>query len=123
MSGSSASGGALVAGHGWVAYGPQSGSVPLPAEDGLRPELADVGRLARRALRAVGGAARADEKPRLSRILAEHLGGDVNDIVEEKWPGYDQVNVQAGLDAWLARPDRSFELVGVVSENGQPVEL
>ena len=54
------------------------------------------------------GAARADEKPRLSRILAEHLGGDVNDIVEEKWPGYDQVNVQAGLDS----PAREYIITG-----------
>ena len=26
---------------------------------------------------------------------------------------YDQVNVQAGLDAWLAEPNRTFDLVGV----------
>ena len=112
-----------MAGHGWVAYGPLPDEIPNPADDGLRPELADVRRLARRGLRAIVGAARADEQPRLSRILAEHLRGEASDVVEEKWPGYDQVNVQAGLDAWLARPDRSFELVGVVSENGQPVEL
>ena len=107
---------------GWVAYGPQAGPEPV-VEGPLRPELADVGRLARRGLRAVVGAARADERPRLSRILADHLGAAVDDVVEETWREYDHVNAQAGLDAWLASPDRSFELVGVVSEHGQPVEL
>ena len=39
--------------------------------------------------------------------LAEHLGHDAGEleVVEETWPGYDHVNVQAGLDAWLADPD------------------
>ena len=107
---------------GWAAYGPESGAdVPVEAE--LRPELADVGRLARRGLRAVIGAARADEQPRLSRMLADHLGATVHDVVEETWPAYDHVNVQAGVDAWLAAPGRTFELVGVVTEHGQPVEL
>ena len=106
----------------WVAYGPQPDA--RSAADGpLRPELADVGRLARRGLRAVVGAARADERPRLSRMLADHLGATVHDVVEETWPAYDHVNVQAGVDAWLAEPGRTFELVGVVTEHGQPVEL
>ena len=107
---------------GWVAYGPQAGPEPV-AEGPLRPELADVGRLARRGLRAVVGAARADERPRLSRILADHLGAAVHDVVEETWRAFDHVNAQAGLDAWLTASGRSFELVGVVSEHGQPVEL
>jgi hypothetical protein len=109
--------------YGWAAYGPgrvgdsPDGHIP---DDELRPELADVGRLARRGLRAVVGAARAADRPRLSRILAEHLGPGAGslDVVEETWPGYDHVNVQAGLDAWLAAPDRVWELVGVASFQG-----
>ena len=100
--------------HGWVAYSPSAGSPPTP-DEALRPELADVGRLARRGLRAVVGAARAADRPKLSRILIEHLGagaGDL-DVVEETWPGYDHVNVQAGLDAWLAEPARTWQLVGI----------
>jgi hypothetical protein len=109
---------------GWVAYGPAPVSLEADRENGeLRPELADVGRLARRGLRAVIGAARVDQRPQLSTILADHLGAAAHDVVEENWPAYDHVNVQAGLDAWLARPGRSFELVGVISEHGQPVEL
>ena len=88
---------------------PPDGAAPL------RPELADVGRLARRGLRAVVGAARAGERPTLAGMLAAHLGGDRTalDAVEETWPGYEHVNVQAGLDAWLAAPGRIAELVGI----------
>jgi hypothetical protein len=66
-------------------------------------------------MRAVVGAARAEERPKLSRILTDHLGPGVAalDVVEESWPGYDHVNVQAGLDAWLADPRRTWHLVGV----------
>jgi ATPase family associated with various cellular activities (AAA) len=89
---------------------------PRPPADGdLRPELADVGRLVRRGVRAVIGAARAEERPALARIVGAHLGagGDL-EVVEESWPGYEHVNVQAGLDAWLTGPGRTAELVGVV---------
>ena len=83
--------------------------------DPLRPELADVGRLVRRGVRALVGAARAEERPQLSRLITRHLGGTAEglDVVEESWPGYEHVNVQAGLDAWLAAPGRAHELVGV----------
>jgi hypothetical protein len=108
---------------GWTSYTAVPGRVQMngaTADDELRPELADIGRLARRGMRAVVGAARAEERPRLSRILGEHLGTDAGgyDVVEETWPGYDHVNVQAGLDAWLAQPQRSFELVGVSGFQG-----
>jgi hypothetical protein len=93
---------------------------PLPEvaaspRDELRPELADLGRLARRGVRAVVGAARAEERPRLSRILTDHLGpgAPLLDVVEETWPGYDHVNVQAGLDAWLADRGRTWHLIGI----------
>jgi hypothetical protein len=77
----------LVRQFGWSAYGPVPGIAPGGAagEGDLRPELADVGRLARRGLRAVVGAARAVEQPRLPRILADHLGPGIEgyDVVEE----------------------------------------
>ena len=31
----------------------------------------------------------------------------------ESWQAYDHVNVQAGLDAWLAEPGRHHEVIGV----------
>jgi hypothetical protein len=107
--------------YGWSAYGPGATPVGGVTADGdLRPELADVGRLARRGLRALVGAARADERPSISRLLSEHLGPGAGayDIVEETWPGYEHVNVQAGLDAWLADPRRTVELVGIASFEG-----
>jgi hypothetical protein len=66
-------------------------------------------------MRAVVGAARAEERPRLSRILTDHLGAQAGgyDVVEGTWAGYDHVNVQAGLDAWLTDEGCAFELVGV----------
>src|SRR3954471_10213390 len=113
---------------GWVSYGPTPGVVPGPGPDGgeqLRPELADVGRLVRRGVRAVVGAARADERGTLSRILAEFLGDGAPslEVVQESWPGYEHVNVQAGLDAWLAEPGRTSELVGIVGYQHRPFGL
>ena len=98
----------------YASYGPAPAVVPPPEGD-LTPELADVGRLLRRGVRAVVGAARAGDRPMLSRIIAEHLGHDAGEleVVEETWPGYDHVNVQAGLDAWLAEPGRTSQLVGI----------
>jgi ATPase family associated with various cellular activities (AAA) len=102
-----------------------AGSVVSSRGEDLRPELADVGRLARRALRSVVGAARAGERRSLSSVLLDHLGSDDAscEVGEETWAGYEHVNVQAGLDAWLAEPGRSHELVGVVSQHHEPVSL
>jgi ATPase family associated with various cellular activities (AAA) len=78
-----------------------------------RPEWADLGRLARRAVRGFVRAARVDEQVTFTMLLREHLGEDTADlgVVVETWPSYDHVNVQAGLDAWLA--DREHRLIGV----------
>ncbi len=84
-------------------------------DDRLR--LSDVGKLARRARRRIVGTARADDQPTFARQVGEHLGDRLEDleVVEETWPPYDQVNVQAGLDAWLAVPGREHQLVGMVN--------
>jgi hypothetical protein len=110
---------------GWVAYGPGVDTGGAPPSEELRPELADVGRLLRRGVRAVVGAARADERVTLTRILAEFLGDGAAslEVVQESWPGYEHVNVQAGLDAWLAAPGRSSELVGIVGYQHHPFGL
>lgn len=88
----------------------------LPAPPGPpRPELADVGRTGRRVLRLGLGWARADEAPTLPGLLADHLGPDAAalPVVGETWPAYEHVNLQAGLDAWLAGEGRSHRLVGL----------
>ena len=84
-------------------------------QDDDRLRLTDVGKLARRARRRIVGAARAEDRPGFSRLLTAHLGMTVDalDVVMESWPGYDHVNVQVGMDVWLAGEGRSHELLGV----------
>ena len=96
---------------GWSSVGALRS--PAPA-GGRAPELADLRRYGRRLVRRFVDRAREDEQPRFAALIAEHLGADVTglDIVEETWPPYDHVNVQAGLDAWLA--GRTHDLLGMV---------
>jgi ATPase family associated with various cellular activities (AAA) len=87
---------------------------PGAGGEGIRPELADVGRLAKRVLRQAVGAARADEAS-IHRLLAAHLGAGAAGlpVSSGNWPGYDHVNVQAGLNAWLAADGRDHEVYGI----------
>jgi hypothetical protein len=115
----------------WVAYSPMSRrfgpsgseaspldqSSDIPSTDGapLRPEVADLARLARRLVRKIVGAARADEAPTLARLLTAHLGQRASSlpVVGANWPAYDHVNVQVGLEHWLSEAGRSHTLVGI----------
>ena len=92
-----------------------------PAHLESRPELADVGRLARRLVRRAVVAARTEDAP-VQRALWEHLGPQAADVpvVRATWPGYDRVNVQVGLDAWLAEPGRRYELAGITGFHPGP---
>jgi ATPase family associated with various cellular activities (AAA) len=92
-----------------------------PAHLESRPELADVGRLARRLLRRAVAAARTEDAP-VQRALWEHLGPQAADVpvVRATWPGYDRVNVQVGLDAWLAESGRRHELAGITGFHPGP---
>jgi ATPase family associated with various cellular activities (AAA) len=89
-----------------------------------RPELADLARIARRLLRRAVLAARAEDAP-VQRVLWEHLGPDsaALPVVTESWPGYDHVNVQAGLEAWLAGWQREHELVGLTGFSSESFTL
>jgi ATPase family associated with various cellular activities (AAA) len=83
-------------------------------QDDARPQLADLGRLGRRAIRRVVSAARAEESiPK--NVLAGHLGLSAAElpVARGRWLGYDHVNVQVALDAWLAEPGREHEIVGL----------
>ena len=66
-------------------------------------------------MRTVVRAARADLAPSLTRRLVEHLGpqGSAQAVISESWPGYEHVNVQAGVDAWLAEDGREHDVVGI----------
>jgi ATPase family associated with various cellular activities (AAA) len=87
---------------------------PAPPETDAPPELADLGRLARRLMRKVVSTARAEDTS-VQRLLTGHLGAAAATlpVATGTWPRYDQVNVQAGLDAWLAGPDREHEVSGL----------
>ncbi|MDX6319750.1 MAG: cell division protease FtsH [Nocardioidaceae bacterium] len=98
---------------------------PASAEEEVRPELQDIGRLARRVVRRTVRAARADEEPTLTSILRDHLGGASTEraVVDQVWPMYEHVNVQAGIDAWLREAPVTSQLVGVVDFRHQDFGL
>jgi ATPase family associated with various cellular activities (AAA) len=80
-----------------------------------RPELADAGRLARKLVGRAVRMARTEDQA-LRRLLLDHLGPDAANLpmVSGNYPLYEQVNLQVGVDAWLAAdPGRTHELVGI----------
>jgi cell division protease FtsH len=99
-----------------VARNGSAGYEPGPDGDERQAELADIGRLARRALRRAVNAARADDTS-ITRILRNHLGPGAAGfpVVQSTWPPYDQINVQEGLDAWLAEQGRGYQTVGLTN--------
>ena len=118
---------------GWFAYTPLTDVAGYAhgngnssnAEVNGRFEAADVGRLARRGMRSVVKAARADLAPTVTKELLDHLGpvpGDVA-VVAETWAAYELVNVQAGLDAWLAEPGRAHRSFAPVSMHWRDFRL
>ena len=107
-----------------MAWGrPEPGAPSAWTDDRLR--LSDVGKLARRARSKVVGVARAEDRPTLTSMLHDHLGAaaETADVVEESWPAYEHVNVQLGLDAWLAGEDRAHRLLGLARFRHRGVDL
>ena len=97
------------------------------ASAGPRPEFDDAAWLAGWLLRRALDSARARDVPPdgarpaawagdvpADRAVAAHLGPEaaVWPVSVAAWPAWDQVNVQTGLDAWLAGPGRRHQLVG-----------
>ena len=79
------------------------------------PEFADVGRLARRLVNRAVQTARTEDQP-LRQLLLDHLGPDAAALptASAAWPGYEHVNVQVGLEAWLgAGSGRTHEVFGI----------
>ncbi len=102
---------------GQASPGLQHVTVAPGADDDEHLRVSDVGKLARRLRRRVVGAARADDRPTFARLLADHLAVPLEglEVVEESWPSYELVNVQVGLDTWLAQGDRTHVLVGLAN--------
>jgi cell division protease FtsH len=92
----------------------QAGYGAGPSGPGARPELSDIGKLTRRVLQRAVTMARADDAS-VQWLLRNHLGADAATlpVATGSWPTYDQVNVQTGLDAWLAEPGRTHQLAGL----------
>jgi ATPase family associated with various cellular activities (AAA) len=92
---------------GQATYGRTAGQPP-------RPELADLGRLAKGLVARAVAVARAEDQS-VGRMLSEHLGtqGTELPVAKGSWPSYDRVNVQTGVDAWVASPGREHRLVGL----------
>ncbi len=99
---------------GWFEV-PHVAPVPV-VDDEDRLRLADIGKLGRRLRRNVVRVARVDDATTITSLLHGHLRGPVEDleVIQESWPAYEHVNVQVGLEAWLAGDGRSHELVGLV---------
>ena len=80
-----------------------------------RPELADAGRLARKLVGRAVRLARTEDQA-LRRLLLDHLGpgGATLPMVSARYPLYEHVNLQVGVDAWLAAgPGRTHDVVGI----------
>jgi hypothetical protein len=88
---------------------------PPGPDDDTRPELADLRRYGRLLVRRFVSQARFAEQPTFRSVIGAHLGVSTDDlpVVEDHWPAYEHVNVQAALDAWLDAPGRSHRLVGL----------
>jgi len=89
-------------------------SAGTPSAD-ERPELADAGRLARKLVQRAVRTARTQDQE-LRAVLLDHLGPDAATLptVSDTVPLYEQVNLQIGVDAWLAAsPARSHEVIGI----------
>lgn len=81
----------------------------------LRPQAADLGRLARRGLRAVVRAARVEPEVGVAAVLGAHLGPEAVrwPVVADQWAAYDHVNVDTAVEVWLADPARQARLIGL----------
>ena len=121
-------------GTGWFAYAPMSGAT-YPGSEAYRsdleigfdgdgpdprrkPELADLRRLARRGVDFAVRAARVDEQPTVHALITAHLGVERArdaDVAQQRWAGYESVNMQRAIDAWIQAPGRSHRVIGVAT--------
>ncbi len=84
-------------------------------DESRRPELADLGRYAALVVDRFVTQARSAQQPTFRSLIGAHLGTGVDDlaVVEEAWPAFEHVNVQAALDAWLGVERREHRVVGM----------
>jgi len=87
----------------WVSVGVPS---PEPETDGAL-RASDVRKYGRQLVRRFVAQARAADQATIGSLVGDHLGVPPADlaVVDETWPSYEHVNVQAALDAWLYEAD------------------
>jgi hypothetical protein len=95
-----------------------------PSNAELRPEFADIGRVTRRLMTRTIGVARAEEAS-AGRLIAGHFGSleTPPSVAKATWQAYDRVNVQIGVDAWLAEPGRTHSITGLVDYRHRDLSL
>ncbi|WP_181312297.1 AAA family ATPase [Nocardioides campestrisoli] len=83
--------------------------------DDQAPQLADVRRYGQHLVRRFVSVARAADQPTFRSLLTDHLGPSVHDlpVTLERWPAYEQVNVQGALDVVLGEHEADARVVGV----------
>src|SRR5579872_209416 len=97
----------------------------LGDDEPLRPRASDLSGFGRHIARRLLGIARSDQPTGLAKLLVDHLGPEVRSqpVVSDRWPAYDRVNVQLGLEAWLGEDGRSHQLVGIVGTRHTEFDL
>lgn len=87
----------------WISVGSAPGPPqPDPAEQvALRPS--DVRKFGQHLVRRFVTQARAADQPTIRSLITDHLGRPADDlaVVDDSWPAYEHVNIQAALDDWL----------------------
>src|SRR2546430_1630220 len=85
-------------------------------KDQTSPE--EFGLLFKRFLDDIVNRAEVPEGPLLRR-LRDHLGGEPMrmPVIAEEFERFEQPNLQVAMDAYLERPGRSAELIGLAAEN------
>ena len=80
------------------------GSLPGDSVEAAALRPSDVRKFGRYLVRKFVTQARAADQPTIRSLIGDHLGiaADELAIVDESWPAYEHVNVQAALDDWLA---------------------
>ena len=86
--------------------------------DGLEPQ--ELARSITRLLDWAYANSPPQEEPPIRRRLLAHLGADLAElpVVSAPLPGYERVNFQVALDAFLAEEGRSAELIGLSAMHG-----
>lgn len=81
-------------------------------------EVAEFARTFRRFLETVNELGVPEEGAPLRATLETHLGRDAQrlPVVADRFPSFEHVNVQVAVDALLAEPGRSHQLVGLLGD-------